>query len=152
MRHKDGVWWLSAFRTKSRSAERRKPRRTPENAGKTKQGRVAGARDKTLVARAPARPRFVAEKIPGILDKVYAHGVSCTHTGKGVERVNKNPKERTENVNIRVTPAEKEKLKALALAAGVSVTGYVLGCALGDAIGQTMLDGFDRKAKKKART
>ena len=71
---------------------------------------------------------------------------------KEVERVNKNPKERTENVNIRVTPAEKEKLKALALAAGLSVTGYVLGCALGDAIGQTMLDGFDRKEKKRART
>ena len=58
--------------------------------------------------------------------------------------MNVNPKERTENVNMRVTPAEKEKLKALALAAGLSVTGYVLGCALGDAIGQTILKGFEK--------
>lgn len=64
---------------------------------------------------------------------------------KGVNRMNKNPKERTENVNIRVTPAEKEQLKRLAIAAGVSVTGYILGRALGDAIGQTILAGFEKK-------
>ena len=62
--------------------------------------------------------------------------------------MNNKPKERTENINLRVTPAEKEKLKALALAAGVSVTGYVLGCALGDAIGQVMLEGFEKKKKR----
>ena len=59
--------------------------------------------------------------------------------------MNKNPKERTENVNIRVTPAETEQRKRLAVAAGVSVTGYILGRALGDAIGQTILAGFEKK-------
>ena len=63
--------------------------------------------------------------------------------------MNVNPKERTENVNMRVTPAEKEQLKALAVAAGLSVTGYVLGKALGDAIGQTILTGFEKIDRKR---
>ena len=58
--------------------------------------------------------------------------------------MNVNPKERTEYIGMRVTPAEKEQLKALAVAAGVSITGYILGKALGDAIGQTILKGFDK--------
>lgn len=81
--------------------------------------------------------------LPRVVDFVTTTWYHVT-TQKGGAAMNKNPKERTEFVQIRVTPAEKEQLKALAVAAGVSVTGYILGRALGDAIGQTILKGFDK--------
>ena len=84
------------------------------------------------------------KNFPRVVDFVTTRWYHVT-TQKGGADVNKNPKERTEFVQIRVTPAEKEQLKALAVAAGVSVTGYILGRALGDAIGQTILKGFDRR-------
>lgn len=59
--------------------------------------------------------------------------------------MNVKPREKTEVLQIRLTPAQKEQLKALAVTAGVSVSGYILGQLLGDAIGQTIIDGFDRK-------
>lgn len=59
--------------------------------------------------------------------------------------MNVKPKERTETVTIRLTPEEKSALKKLAAAAGISVTGYLLGQALGDCIGQVILDGFDKR-------
>lgn len=40
--------------------------------------------------------------------------------------MNKSPKERTEYIGIRVTPEEKEALKKLAAAAGVTITSYLL--------------------------
>lgn len=55
------------------------------------------------------------------------------------------PETKTEVFQLRVTPSEKETLKTLAAAAGVSVAGYILGSALGDAIGQKIIDGFGKK-------
>ena len=44
--------------------------------------------------------------------------------------MNVNPKERTESINIRVTPEEKAALKKLAAAAGMTLTGFLVGEAL----------------------
>lgn len=55
------------------------------------------------------------------------------------------PQTKSEVLQIRLSPAEKETLKTLAAAAGMSVAGYILGSALGDAIGQKMIDGFGKK-------
>ena len=57
----------------------------------------------------------------------------------------KKPQTKSEVLQIRLSPAEKETLKTLAAAAGMSVAGYILGSALGDAIGQKMIDGFGKK-------
>lgn len=59
--------------------------------------------------------------------------------------MNVNPKERTETLSMRLTPEEKTKLKELAAAAGLSVTGFLVGKALGDAIGQMVEDGFRKR-------
>ena len=59
--------------------------------------------------------------------------------------MNVNPKERTESIRMRVTPAEKETLKKMAAAAGLTLTGYIIGQAIGDALGQVIIDGFDKK-------
>ena len=59
--------------------------------------------------------------------------------------MNVKPKEKTERLEIRMTVEEKEMLKKLAAAAGVTMGGYLIGNALGDAIGQTILKGFDKK-------
>ena len=44
--------------------------------------------------------------------------------------MNVSPKERTECINIRVTPEEKAALKKLAAAAGMTLTGFLLGDAI----------------------
>lgn len=54
--------------------------------------------------------------------------------------MNIKPKERTEYIGIRVTPEEKEALKKLAAAAGLSITGFLIGQALGDKAGKAILD------------
>ena len=46
--------------------------------------------------------------------------------------MNKNPKKRTEYIGIRLTPEEKERIFARAMAAGMSVTLYLIGNALRD--------------------
>ena len=46
--------------------------------------------------------------------------------------MNVNPKERTEYIGIRVTPEEKEALKKMAAAAGMTLTAFLVGNALGD--------------------
>lgn len=53
--------------------------------------------------------------------------------------MNTNPKERTEYIGIRVTPEEKEAIKKYAAAAGVTLTGYLIGKALGDKFLETLL-------------
>lgn len=45
--------------------------------------------------------------------------------------MNVSPRERTENVNLRVTPEEKKMLKMQAAALGMTVTGYLMGLAVG---------------------
>jgi len=62
--------------------------------------------------------------------------------------MNTNPKERTEYIGIRVTPEEKEALKKLAQAAGISLTAFLLGSALGDRLGECYLKAQEKKARK----
>lgn len=50
---------------------------------------------------------------------------------------------RDTTVNIRVSEKEKEQLKNLASALGLSVGAYLLGLALGDSIGKAILDKPD---------
>lgn len=47
---------------------------------------------------------------------------------------------KTELIRVRVTPEEKRVLVAAAAAAGLTLSGYLLG----DKLGQIMIDGFDR--------
>ena len=63
--------------------------------------------------------------------------------------MNKNPKERTEYIGIRVTPEEKEALKKLAAAAGVSITAYLLGSSLGDILADKYLAARETKQAQK---
>lgn len=66
--------------------------------------------------------------------------------------MNKNPKERTEYIGIRVTPEEKAAIVRLAKAAGVTITGYIVGKAIGETIGDAMGDmitsGMNKKKSK----
>ena len=54
----------------------------------------------------------------------------------------KGTRERSEAVTIRMTPEEKKNVYALAAAAGMTVTAYLIGCGIGDKLGQMVLDGF----------
>lgn len=56
--------------------------------------------------------------------------------------------ERTEKLTIRCTPEEKEMLFAKAAKLGLTVTGFLMWEALGEELGQMMLDGFIRPRKK----
>lgn len=51
---------------------------------------------------------------------------------------------RTERLNVRATPTEKEELIKLAAAAGMSISAYLLGRALGDALGQKILRSSEK--------
>lgn len=51
---------------------------------------------------------------------------------------------RDTTVNIRVSEREKEQLKSLASALGLSVGAYLLGLAFGDSIGKAMVDKPDK--------
>lgn len=51
---------------------------------------------------------------------------------------------RDTTVNIRVSEKEKEQLKFLASALGLSVGAYLLGLALGDSIGKAIVDKPDK--------
>ena len=55
---------------------------------------------------------------------------------------------KTDVLQIRVTPAQKEQFKLLASAAGLSMTGFILAECLGEKIGQMILDGFDQRYQK----
>lgn len=59
--------------------------------------------------------------------------------------MNKNPKERTEYIGIRVTPEEKEMITKLAKAAGLTLTGYLVGQAIGDKLGELIVNSKKRK-------
>nr|CRY95711.1 hypothetical protein [uncultured prokaryote] len=51
---------------------------------------------------------------------------------------------RDTTVNIRVSEKEKEQLKSLASALGLSVGAYLLGLALGDSIGKAIVDKLNK--------
>lgn len=59
--------------------------------------------------------------------------------------MNVNPKERTEFIGIRVTPEEKEVLKKAAAAAGLTLTAYLLGNAIGESAGKAYIDKLSKK-------
>lgn len=62
-------------------------------------------------------------------------GKLCTYKKGGIfVKLNK----RSERVLMRVTPAEKAALSKLAAAAGLSLTAFLVGCALGDAVGRVV--------------
>lgn len=63
--------------------------------------------------------------------------------------MNVKPKEKTDTITMRVSPAEKEQLKAAAAALGLSVSAFLLSMALGDKLGQMMIDGFGGKKNGK---
>lgn len=50
---------------------------------------------------------------------------------------------RTERINLRVTPEEKQRLVEAAAVAGLTLTGYLLG----DKLGQLIIDGFTKPKK-----
>ena len=62
--------------------------------------------------------------------------------------MNVSPKERTEYIGIRVTPEEKNKLKELAAAAGMTLTAYLVGKAFGEKIGDQIAKGFETMKKE----
>ena len=56
-------------------------------------------------------------------------------------------KQRTEYIGMRVTPAEKEQIRKKASMLGLSLTAFILAECLGEQIGQTIIDGFDKRCK-----
>lgn len=65
--------------------------------------------------------------------------------------MNVNPKERTESISIRVTPEEKAALKKLAAAAGMTLTGFLVGEALGEKLGDAIIKSREAKKNNAAR-
>lgn len=53
----------------------------------------------------------------------------------------------SEIVNIRVTPEEKQLLVKKAAKLGMSVSGFLLWEALGEELGQAIIDARDRKKR-----
>lgn len=64
--------------------------------------------------------------------------------GENVKIRSKTDEARNTTVNIRVTETEKQQLKNLASALGVSVGAYLVGLALGDSIGKALVDKPDK--------
>lgn len=57
----------------------------------------------------------------------------------------KTDEERNTTVNIRVSEKEKAQLKSLSSALGLSVGAYLIGLALGESIGNAILDKPDER-------
>lgn len=55
------------------------------------------------------------------------------------------PEKRTERIDLRVTPTEKKLLQELAAAACLPLTGFLVGLALGDKLGQLIVEGFPKE-------
>ena len=51
---------------------------------------------------------------------------------------------KSEYLHLRVTPSEKKQLQILAAAAGLPLTGFLVGLALGDKLGQMIVEGFPK--------
>lgn len=51
---------------------------------------------------------------------------------------------RTEDIHLRLTPEEKQKLMVLATTAGLTLTEFLISCALGDQLGKALKN---RKAR-----
>lgn len=59
--------------------------------------------------------------------------------------MNKKDNPKTEKIEIRCTQEEKEAVKTLALAVGLGMSEFLLSLAIGDKLGQMMIDGWKRK-------
>lgn len=53
---------------------------------------------------------------------------------------------RDAEIHLRVSRQERDLLKSLAAAAGLSVSAYLLGLALGDKLGEVIVDSVHRNA------
>ena len=61
----------------------------------------------------------------------------------------KSDKPRDTVLTIRLSKSEQQELKRLAAKAGLSVGAFLLGLAMGDAIGEKIIDGLQDKQKDK---
>ena len=52
---------------------------------------------------------------------------------------------RDSRIDLRVSSEEKQKIVALASAAGLTVSAYLIGLALGDKFGQVIVDSVHAK-------
>ena len=52
-------------------------------------------------------------------------------------------------LTIRLSKSEQQELKRLAAKAGLSVGAFLLGLAMGDTIGEKIIDGLQDKQKNK---
>lgn len=55
---------------------------------------------------------------------------------------------KTERFELRLTKDEKDTLTHLAKLAGLTVSAYVVSVAIGDAIGQQILKGFEKNNER----
>lgn len=58
--------------------------------------------------------------------------------------------ERTERINVRCTPYEKKRLMEKAAHAGMTLSGFLIWEALGEELGQMILDGMEVKENEMA--
>ena len=69
--------------------------------------------------------------------------------GKCMKIRKKSDEPRDTVLTIRLSKSEQQELKRLAARAGLSVGAFLLGLAMGDAIGEKVIDGLQDKMKDK---
>ena len=69
--------------------------------------------------------------------------------GKCMKIRKKSDEPRDTVLTIRLSKSEQQELKRLAAKAGLSVGAFLLGLAMGDAIGVKIIDGLQDKQKDK---
>lgn len=69
--------------------------------------------------------------------------------GKCMKIRKKSDEPRDTVLTIRLSKSEQQELKRLAAKAGLSVGAFLLGLAMGDAIGEKVIDGLQDKMKDK---
>jgi hypothetical protein len=69
--------------------------------------------------------------------------------GKCMKIRKKSDEPRDTVLTIRLSKSEQQELKRLAAKAGLSVGAFLLGLAMGDAIGEKVIDSLQDKMDKK---
>lgn len=69
--------------------------------------------------------------------------------GKCMKIRKKSDEPRDTVLTIRLSKSEQQELKRLAAKAGLSVGAFLLGLAMGDAIGEKVMDSLQDKMDKK---
>ena len=69
--------------------------------------------------------------------------------GKCMKIRKKSDEPRDTVLTIRLSKSEQQELKRLAAKAGLSVGAFLLGLAMGDAIGEKVIDSLQEKMDKK---